>query len=401
MGDAACDKTGSTAGSREAALLLACLRARAVDTGELMPSGIPADVDWNIFLRLAIRHRMVPAVRHVLEPVADSIPRPAWENIRDAALGIAAANERWMAELKYLLKELGQNNIPCMVLRGLPLSQQLYGNIHSRQISDLDILVHREDAVRAMTVLSGAGYEPMFRLNETQARAYVRFRIERTYLRTAKHMAVDLHWRAMPRVFELTADEHLWSGAQPRDVEGVRMLAPDKEGSLLLVFAHGTKHGWDRFAQVLDLAMSLRDASAEEIRQAVDHAGRQGYRRACLLGLGLCRELAGLGEPADLLKEAAETPMIRETTERTREWLLSSDEVWGRGGQERKLLGCVLERASSKARYYVDEVLKPTGIEVEKISLPRPLWFLYYVIRAARLAGKAVWRPLIRRRRAL
>ena len=392
MGDAACDKTGSTAGSREAALLLACLRARAVDTGELMPSGIPADVDWNIFLRLAIRHRMVPAVRHVLEPVAGSIPRPAWENIRDAALGIAAANERWMAELKYLLQELGRNNVPCMVLRGLPLSQQLYGNIHSRQISDLDILVHREDAVRAMAILSAAGYEPMFRLGEAQARAYVRFRIERTYLRTAKHMAVDLHWKAMPRVFELTAEEHLWSDSQPRDVEGGRVLAPDKEGSLLLIFAHGTKHGWDRFAQVLDLAMSLRDASAEEIRQAVDSASRQGYRRACLLGLALCRDLAGLNEPADLLEEATETPIVCQTSEQVKEWLLSSDEVWGRGGQERKLLRCVLEGVSAKARYYADEVLKPTGIEIEKVSLPRPLWFLYYFVRLMRLAIKAVKR---------
>ena len=74
-----------------AALLLACLRARVTESAEGLTPELLADVDWDSFLRLAIRHRVVPAMRHVLEPSAGAIPRQSWENIRDAALSFAAA----------------------------------------------------------------------------------------------------------------------------------------------------------------------------------------------------------------------------------------------------------------------------------------------------------------------
>ena len=375
-----------------AALLLACLRARVTESAEGLTPELLADVDWDSFLRLAIRHRVVPAVRHVLEPLAGAIPRQSWENIRDAALSFAAANERWMNELEHLLLGLKKNGVPCLALRGLPLSQQLYGNIHSRQVSDIDLLVHPADAARSMAVISTMGWMPMFRLDAVQTQAFIRFRTERAFMRHAEHLTVDLHWRSMPPAFSLVSDEALWREAQAPVSDHVRGPALRTAHLLLHLCAHGNKHGWNRFAYVLDLAMALRRSGPADLAEALAIAEAAGKREAFVFGLILCRDLACVEVP----DEACASSRAGEGIRRVQRFLLDPCSVWGRLGQERPLLRYMLERGRDRARYYADVMLTPTGIEIEKISLPRPLWFLYYFVRLGRLAIKAV-----RRTRAL
>ena len=76
----------------------------------------------------------------------------------DNAYSTAARNLLLADELDRLVRALHQGGVDVVVLKGVPLTQRLFGRLDARPMLDNDLLVRRTDAQQARDVLTGMGY---------------------------------------------------------------------------------------------------------------------------------------------------------------------------------------------------------------------------------------------------
>ena len=158
-------------------LLLSCARARqnasqADRVGELLRTRL----DWQALTSMAMRHRVLPLLYQEVELFAGDVPDLIRDEFRDMYLRNAARNMSRAAEVQKLAAIFRSQNIPVMFLRGPVLAESLYGDIASRQFSDVDLLVCPNDVRRVSILLAAEGCQPQFELDERQEQALIRLR---------------------------------------------------------------------------------------------------------------------------------------------------------------------------------------------------------------------------------
>ncbi len=81
---------------------------------------------------------------------------------------VSALNILLTHELQKLLALFADNDVRAVPYKGPALALQLYGNVALRQFSDLDILVHPRDVLRARDLLLAEGYAQLPPLTDGQ-----------------------------------------------------------------------------------------------------------------------------------------------------------------------------------------------------------------------------------------
>ena len=116
--------------------------------------------DWNAVAALARQHRVAPLLlqgtqNRAPDLVSDSGIEPRLKRIgeRTARHGLAQ-----IAALKRATGLLAAADIPGLVLKGLPLSQRLYGHPLARSARDIDLLVSSRTFQAAERVLLENGW---------------------------------------------------------------------------------------------------------------------------------------------------------------------------------------------------------------------------------------------------
>ncbi|MEN9577173.1 MAG: hypothetical protein RJA70_182 [Pseudomonadota bacterium] len=146
--------------------------------------------------------------------------------------------------------------IPCVVLKGLPLAIELYGGIGARAMLDNDVLVRRSDGERAHQVLTTLGFK-----SETPGSFQRSFSGNFQHPLHRSHPGggvsnLDLHWAALaPHLF--AEHEALWF-EETRDFEldGRTLRVPSRELGLIHLAGHLLQHslGQPRILKDIGLA---------------------------------------------------------------------------------------------------------------------------------------------------
>lgn len=339
-------------------------------------------VDSARLLRLAAWHRVLTILQREIEINGTPIPADLRQGLADARTANAARNAVRAAELCRICSRFESRGIQALAFRGPLLAEELYGDLALRHFSDLDLLVKPDDAARATEALVEEGYEPQFRLDARQQAAFLHFRGERFFIRPSEQLCVDLHWRILPDGFDFEPAESSFFAAARRVTVGdaaVKTLSTRDLGLFLCL--HGSKHGWNRLGYVSDLARWAVVHRGTDWLDLRARAARRGQERMVDTGLGLAERLLGAPVPVSLA-DAAE---VRATVDEAIERLQRA----GEGAEKEWSLVLRLYRGSGrKAAYLADLVLVPSGIEIEKISLSRRFFWIYYLIRAVRLTWR-------------
>lgn len=227
--------------------------------------------DWGTFVSLVDRHR-IPALVHAnlqLEALGSPVPdgvRVSLEQ-RDRAARLQAI--RHTSKTLDLLKRLAALGVEAIPLKGVFLSQRLYGDVGLRQSKDIDLLVREEHFDAADALLRELGYErppivPGYSPTPRQE-AYLR---ETHYHYEYDHpdgTQVELHWRRQScsnRQMNL-----LWEHTRQEVFMGVPVRCLDDDLLLLFLCDHGAHHRWFRIKWLSDVAVlfAQRNSAHEEI----------------------------------------------------------------------------------------------------------------------------------------
>jgi hypothetical protein len=141
---------------------------------------------------------------------------------------------------------------------------------------------------------------------------------------------------------------------------------------------------WERLSWIADMAALTRAPDIDWARLLTD-AKSTGSERMLLLGLHLARELCGASLPNEL-KQRVESHSVIERLAKAIELQLFSEGETSRLGMRKTFQYQMLLRDNWRDRTrYLRFALSPSDRDLQRISLPRFLRFLYYAIRPFRL----------------
>lgn len=351
------------------------------------------EVDWELFLGMAGEHGVAPLLFRLLEDFADLVPADVLERLHAYSRQNKLRNMLLAGELGGLMELFQENDIPVIPYKGPALAAAVYGDLGLRKAGDLDMLVRRRDLQKAGELLLARGYEMQPRLTYAQERAYLCFERERRFVHYERRQVVELQWELMPRqfVFPLSV-ERLRSRLQKVEVGGAAVPSLSPEDTLLVLCVHGTKHFWERLQWVRDVAQAL-EAYREEIdwELLIREAAACGSRRMLALGILLAHDLLRTDLPEKALREVERDPVVETLAVQVYGWLFR-DSPDSRGILEDSAFFPfhlkARERLRDKLLYLARTALTPNYADWQDTPLPRPLFFLYYLLKPVRLIGK-------------
>jgi hypothetical protein len=259
-----------------------------------------ASPDWKAILRGAHRHRVASQLLSALKRTANIIPAPVIAALREQTRLGATQVLIQITELRRLLGLFADAGIRVLVLKGIVLSVQLYGNPSSRMPGDIDLLIDPDRADDADALLIAAGYARRLpALSPRQRVAYRHWFREATYEHPVAG-ELDVHHRLShhPSFSPWSFDE-LWDEREHVELAGFPVATLPRRCLALYLCSHGAEHGWERLRWLLDLAVLLRKPNEMAVALAV--AESAGLGTALSHALHLAHDWLGLVVDEQLL----------------------------------------------------------------------------------------------------
>jgi len=373
----------------EIKLLLCCGTTHiSNEKSEQIKSLMQTDLDWPYLLETASRNGLIPLLyRNLGKPGTDAVPPSVVERLRNHFYLNARHNALLTEELNRLVSVFDEQGVAVIPFKGPALAEELYGDIGCRAIYDLDVLVKREDVLRAMDLMASLGYTAQSKFTKSQMFAYLAAHNEISFVSKERKVIVELQWEIAPRYFGFpVATLGLWNHGGVRSKSG--FLFPPAEELLLMLCVHGAKDLWGQLKWICDVAQLLRVHEDLDWKKTLELAYDSGGRRMLLLGLLLAKDLFDASIPEKIVKEIEFDSTARKLATKVEEGLFRKSN--GGSGILRSSLFYlkVRERLRDRIRYCADLALTTTPGDWALLKLPRSLFPLYSLVRPIRLIKK-------------
>lgn len=372
------------------ALLLACARA-AFDAAGAAPAraaAVARGVDWEAFLALAERNRLLPLAHRALAE-AEDVPGGVRSRLRSAYAANARDALARSGELRGLMDDLARAGIPALAYKGPALAVRAYGQLALRTYSDLDLLVAPADRARAAAALAARGYRCAHRFTPAQDAAFLRVDGDYPFRHPDTGRLVELHVRvSSTRFCARLPTERLLARAVAVPLGGGEVPAPADDDLFLALCLHGAKHRWRRL-EWLACAAALRVRAGLDAEPLLRRAEEAGARRTVLLALLLMRDALGVALPPGAARAAAPDRGLRALAD-------EAGALWWSDGEDEaeatpanlRFNTRLRDGAADRARYAARWLFAPSPEDWAWVRLPDALAPLYRVLRPLRLAAR-------------
>jgi hypothetical protein len=116
--------------------------------------------DWDYFASLANAHGVIALAFHNLEKLGllPLLPGNIAAKLNSSLLLNLSRNTFHVSVISEVLRLFNEENIKTVLLKGMALELEVYGNSGLRQMTDIDILLSRENRKKARKILIEKGY---------------------------------------------------------------------------------------------------------------------------------------------------------------------------------------------------------------------------------------------------
>lgn len=367
-------------------LLLACART-VPDCGRIQQL-VQQGINWNALWALATQHSVRPLVCRSLEAVCWSeIPEPSQREWQESVRTIAGRNLFLAGELIRVVQALESFGIQVWVLKGLLFGETLYGDIRLRETNDFDLLIREGDVRRAARVLHDLGYTQRPGEDLEQVTALLQYVGEYTFMGGEKLVDIDLHWRFSNKALAL-APEFSDFPLSPRSnsLAGSAVQSIAIEELPLYLAAQGGNDFWSDLRRVCDVAEYLRRYPETDWSPILAAVRKRRAESILLTGLQLASSLLGAPLPEGLADEIQRSDLTAKlAAEVARRIKLQREPAQ----LERHVFQIqAKEGLPKKAKLFWALLTDRMMADAKWIRLPRPLWWLYRVLRPIRMVLK-------------
>jgi hypothetical protein len=374
----------------EVELLLCCARTRTnPEILQRIREAAQKEIDWVQFIRLTLRHDMLPLTyRNLKRCCPDIVPSGVLEPLGERHEVEVAEGRLLAKELASILGLLESDGIQAVPYKGPALAVKLYGSLSLRAFGDLDILVGERDVLRARHLLIDRGYAPE-RVHTGELNQFLREHHEMLFYRVDEKVRLDLHWRFTNRSACLAGDpERFLQHLETVSIAGKRVRSLGLETYLLVLSLHAAKHQWVQLKLIGDIA-EIMAAPELDWRHVAQEADALGLKRVVGTGLLLAQGLLGAAVPAKLARDLKIDRTAKTLAAKAcAELFVEPGEGWGlKAGIASQI--ALRERLGDKVRIFLRHFLhklEPNERDHWFLPMPRALSAAYYVVRPVRLA---------------
>jgi len=302
--------------------------------------------DAGRFVAFAAEHQLAGFVHAAIAdtPMLAALPAVARERLTAAFIRQWATNERLAQELREVRQVFQSAGCQFVLLKGLHLAIAYHGGVDRRGMSDLDILVRKDDLARAVSLLAGRGYQ-------RPAGAWLNWRVASKFTHACElernGIPLDLHWALVAHPsYRLDYDE-IWARRRRFDADGAEVHVLDDEHALtfqVLAIAKDLELGTVTLKAFVDLYAITRAFDAEQAWEpffAARHREHTARTAAAMLALMLSMfDATGEFPVLDACLDRSATPpvppgLVERVAMRRRSL---SDRLWAVGLYETSLL---------------------------------------------------------------
>ena len=353
---------------------------------------VQKNIDWKYLIKMAQHHGVMPLLYKSLSIACpEAVPAMVMETLQKNYQANGQRNLFMAGELIKLLHLFDSNGIPAVPFKGTALTASVYGNLALRQFSDLDILVQKQDVLKARDLLVSSGYTQEVGFKEAHAEALLKYQYELPFAHKNRKIFVELQWELVPRYLNCPlVSRHLWNQFRPvAGSSGLPLLPPDY--LLLMLCIHGTKDFWRQLIWVCDVAELVRVYKDLDWVSVITLAENLGCQRMLFLGLYLAKDILGASFPDEVMQRTGSDPVVKRLAGQVKQWLFrENDSIPGIGNLLFYLRS--KERLQDQIRYCQRLITTISPRDWSFLPLPNPLFFLYYLLRPIRLVTKYLLR---------
>ncbi|WP_411738680.1 nucleotidyltransferase family protein [Peribacillus sp. S4] len=357
------------------------------------------DIDWELFLQLAMHHRIYPLVYSKLNKIdVELIPLYVIQALSQEYKENTFQMLHLSGEMERLSKLFTENNIRLLFLKGPAIAADIYGDISLRTSKDLDILIPITDLKKAELLLFNCGYEKEGVSSTSTIRKWGSHHV--SYYHSQKKIQIEIHWRLYrPPAKEPSFDE-LWKRKRVSFLTSYPVYFFGEDDLFLYLVTHGAKHGWFRLRWLADVDQIIRKRNFTK----GDYSLLKKYQHSYLIGQALILSSQLFETP---IHEGI-LPLIKEKRSRKLAKLAgfyivemghmyinqSSKEALANYNKHhpfslksslKKLFIVNFYQYSVKTNIhkliFVMKLLNPTSGDVKTLRLPKSLYFLYFPLR--------------------
>lgn len=296
----------------------------------LLEPGIPEDEQSNLLRLLSseqweriIAEAKMQGVSSMLFPLLAELKEfgnldiPLKEQLYQIHLATAARNTLILHDTKLLLSSLQEAGVSVVGLKGIYLLGNVFANIGSRSMNDIDILIKKQDLSRCMEVLERLGYTPTAYFSLADANKDTK---HVPPMQKKGGVLLEVHWTLLEEDEPFTIDvEAMWERTVPATISDVDVLSLGVEDLILhlclhLAYQHYLQLG---LRGLVDIALVIHKFRSEiDWNRLVEIAKSWGAERVTALTLKLLETQLNVSIPSEvasaLLTEGIEPNLLEQ-----------------------------------------------------------------------------------------
>ena len=226
-------------------LILACVKIYPnVQDIELLDKLLPQISNWELLTKNLIERGAAPLFFKKLTSLSNRnlVPENARKQLQSTYYLTLSRTMLMYEHFSKIANTFNAKGIRIIALKGIYLSEKLYKDIGLRQLSDIDLLIDKENAEEALGILTEFGYKPYDSL-ESEFIIQVKSESIHYTAMILDGVSIELHVR-LQRVIEkydLKIPE-LWKNAQSVQLNNSNVFALSFTDLLIHLCVHTDKH---------------------------------------------------------------------------------------------------------------------------------------------------------------
>lgn len=345
---------------------------------------INSPLDWNYLLRIGRQHRLIPLLYWYLKnKFLEGVPVQSLSAMRIEFRDNTLRNLSMLHEIKSVTQILAQAGIPAVPFKGVVLALQAYHHTALRVCRDIDLIVPHQYIHQAKDLLLKSGYQFHSEyVGADRSALYQQGSNAFPLVNSANGLILELHWRLMPEV-SIDSD-YFWEKAAPQEYSGAKVLQFSPEDLILLLLIHGSKHLWSELIWAVDVDQMLRHTKDIQWDHLLKLAQNWKVGRFVKVGMLFCHTLLNSPVPEQIVKCCKKDRVAVALCDRVQANTFSSE----LGEFSRHWANYQMrEGGRSKLQYLGAQLInwKPSSRDIAFLPLPKPLRFLYPVVRMVRV----------------